>query len=104
MDVLIGHIFKVDGEDIEFIDKEHKLKDILNNNKNNKNLPKNILHFFYNLCLCNDVEIDYKKLEKNSIIEYISSSSDEKSVMILRSVLRIMHIIHHIDDLSTILL
>ena len=70
-----------DISDIEFNDKEHKLKDILNNNKNNKTLPKNILHFFYNLCLCNDVEIDYKKLEKNSIIEYISSSSDEKCLI-----------------------
>ena len=63
---------------IEFIDKEHKLKDILNSNKF---LPKNLLHFFYNLCLCNDVEIDYKKYDINSKIEYISSSSDEKCLI-----------------------
>ena len=67
-----------DIPDIEFIDKEHKLKDILNSNKF---LPKNLLHFFYNLCLCNDVEIDYKKYDINSKIEYISSSSDEKCLI-----------------------
>ena len=63
--------------DVEFIDNDHKLRD----NLAQKNFSKNLLHFFYNLCLCNDVEIDIKKLEKYSKIEYISSSSDEKCLI-----------------------
>ena len=63
--------------DVEFIDKDHKLKDDLSN----KNISKNLLHFFYNLCLCNDVEIDIKKFEKNSKIEYMAISSDEKCLV-----------------------
>ena len=63
--------------DVEFIDKEHKLKEDLNR----KNISKNLLHFFYNLCLCNDVEIDIKKYEQSSKIEYLSSSSDEKCLI-----------------------
>ena len=67
--------------DVEFIDKDHKLKQILKN-INTKNLfPKNLLHFFYNLCLCNDVDIDIKKFQKYSKLEYISSSSDEKCLI-----------------------
>ena len=63
--------------DVEFKDKDHKLKDDLSN----KNISKNLLHFFYNLCLCNDVEIDIKKFEKNSKIEYMAISSDEKCLV-----------------------
>jgi phospholipid-transporting ATPase len=63
--------------DVEFIDKDYKLKDDLSN----KNISKNLLHFFYNLCLCNDVEIDIKKFEKNSKIEYMAISSDEKCLV-----------------------
>ena len=67
--------------DVEFIDKDHKLKDILTNIHTKNNFPKNLLHFFYNLCLCNDVEIDLKKYQKYSKLEYISSSPDEKCLI-----------------------
>ena len=67
-----------DIPDVEFIDKDHKLKDVINNSEI---LPKNFLHFFYNLCLCNDVEIDYKKFEISAKLEYITSSSDEKCLI-----------------------
>ena len=63
--------------DVEFIDKEYKLR----NDLTQKNISKNLLHFFYNLCLCNEVEIDLKKFEKYCRIEYISSSSDEKCLI-----------------------
>lgn len=67
--------------DIEFIDKEYKLKQILENINTINLFPKNLLHFFYNLCLCNDVEIDIKKFQKYSKLEYFSSSSDEKCLI-----------------------
>ena len=69
-----GEIYNVD-----LIDINHKLKEDIFDNR--KKLPKIIEHFFYNLCLCNDVHINNNKFEKNNIIEYISSSSDEKCLI-----------------------
>ena len=66
--------------DVDFIDKEHKLRDNLIK-KQEKDISNNLLHFFYCLCLCNDVEIDIKKFENKKILEYISSSSDEKCLI-----------------------
>ena len=68
-----GEILDVDFEDIN-----HKLKEDLFQKR--KNISKIMEHFFYNLCLCNDIHIDNKKLEKNQI-EYITSSSDEKCLI-----------------------
>ena len=64
-------------QDTEFIDKDHKLI----NDLHEKNISKNLLHFFHNLCLCNDVEIDVNKFKKLSKLEYLSSSSDEKCLI-----------------------
>ena len=65
--------------DVDFIDINHKLNDDLFKKRNN--IPKIMEHFFYNLCLCNEVHIDNIKFEKNKIIEYISSSTDEKCLI-----------------------
>ena len=65
--------------DVDFEDNNHKLKEDYFD-KINK-IPKNMEHFFYNLCLCNDVHIDNKKFENNNIIEYTTSSSDEKCLV-----------------------
>ena len=64
--------------DVDFIDINHKLKEL--NNKMDK-IPKIMEHFFYSLCLCNDSYIDNKKFERYNIIEYITSSSDEKCLI-----------------------
>ena len=65
--------------DVDLIDENHRLKEDIFEKRNN--IPKIVEHFFYNLCLCNDVHINNKKYEKNKIIEYISSSSDEKCLI-----------------------
>ena len=66
-------------EDVDFNDINHKLKKDLFEKRNKSN--KIMEHFFYILCLCNDVHIDNKKYENNNLIEYISSSSDEKCLI-----------------------
>ena len=65
--------------DVDFIDTNHKLNEDLFKKRNN--IPKIMEHFFYNLCLCNDVHIENKKFGKNNIIEYIASSTDEKCLI-----------------------
>ena len=65
--------------DVDFIDTNHKLKEDLFQKRDK--IPKIMEHFFYNLCLCNDIYIDNKKFQKNKKIEYLTSSSDEKCLI-----------------------
>ena len=66
-------------DDVDFNDSNHNLKEDLFDKRDN--ISKNMEHFFYNLSLCNDVHIDTKQLENNGIIEYTTSSSDEKCLI-----------------------
>ena len=65
--------------EVDFIDTNHKLEEDLFKKRNK--ISKIMEHFFFNLCLCNDVHIDSKKFEKTKKIEYMTSSSDEKCLV-----------------------